>query len=99
MTNTALPTNVSMRVNPFSVVCKFITYILTYYDIICHMEKKKIIIGNWKMNPLTLKEAEKLFANVAKNISTVKRTEIVVCPPFPYMEKLKKLSRKIIMGA
>ena len=63
------------------------------------MEKKKIIVGNWKMNPLTLKEAEKLFTNVAKNISTVKRTEIVVCPPFPYMEKLKKLARKIIMGA
>ena len=63
------------------------------------MEKKKIIVGNWKMNPLTLKEAEKLFTNVAKNVSTVKRTEIVVCPPFPYLEKLKKLSRKIIMGA
>jgi len=72
------------------------------------MEKKKIIVGNWKMNPLTLKEAEKLFTNVAKNISTVKRTEIVICPPFPYMEKLKKLSlvrshtgeaRKIIIGA
>jgi len=72
------------------------------------MEKKKVIIGNWKMNPPTLKEAEKLFANVAKNISTVKGTEIVICPPFPYLEKLKKLSlgrshtgeaRKIIMGA
>ena len=40
------------------------------------MEKKKIIVGNWKMNPLTQKEAEKLFTNVAKNISTTKTTEI-----------------------
>lgn len=60
---------------------------------------KKIIIGNWKMNPLTLKEAEKLFSGVAKGISNIKKTEIVICPPFLYLERLKKLSRKIILGA
>jgi triosephosphate isomerase (TIM) len=60
---------------------------------------KRIIIGNWKMNPLTLREAEKLFSNVAKDISLVKKTEIVLCPPFLYIEKLKKFSRKIILGA
>ena len=51
------------------------------------------------MNPLTFKEAEKLFANVAKEVSEIKKTEIVVCPPFIYLEKLKKLSRKISLGA
>jgi triosephosphate isomerase len=60
---------------------------------------KKIIIGNWKMNPLTLKEAEKLFNDVAKNVSTVKKTEVVICPPFLYLEKLKKISKKINLGA
>lgn len=50
------------------------------------------------MNPLTLKEAEKLFGAVAKNISGIKKTEIVICPPFLYLEKLKKLSKKIILG-
>jgi triosephosphate isomerase (TIM) len=60
---------------------------------------KKIIIGNWKMNPLTLKEAEKLFSEVAKNISTVKKTEIVISSPFLYLEKLKKISKKISLGA
>jgi triosephosphate isomerase len=59
---------------------------------------KKIIIGNWKMNPLTLKEAEKLFNDVAKNVSSVKKTEIVICPPFLYLNKLKKISRKISLG-
>jgi len=63
------------------------------------MANKKIIIGNWKMNPLILKEAERLFNNIAKNVSAVKKTEIVVCPPFLYLEKLKKLSKKIILGA
>ncbi len=60
---------------------------------------KNIIVGNWKMNPLTLKEAEKLFSSVAGLISLIKRTEIVICPPFLYLEKLKKISRKIILGA
>jgi len=60
---------------------------------------KKIIIGNWKMNPRTLKEAEKLFSDVAKNISTVKKTEVVICPPFLYLKELKKISRKINLGA
>ena len=61
--------------------------------------RKKIIIGNWKMNPLTLKEAEKLFGAIAKNVSRLKKTEIIVCPPFLYLEELKKLSRKISLGA
>ena len=47
------------------------------------------------MNPLTLKEAEKLFSDTAKSLSAIKKTEIVVCPPFLYLEKLKKLSKKI----
>lgn len=61
---------------------------------------RKIIIGNWKMNPLTLKEAEKLFGKVAKSVSAVKKTEIVICPPFIYLEKLKKIrTSKIKLGA
>ncbi|TSC78054.1 MAG: triosephosphate isomerase (TIM) [Parcubacteria group bacterium Gr01-1014_24] len=64
---------------------------------------KKIIIGNWKMNPISLKDAEKLFSDVAKYISgikkTARKTEVVICPPFIYLEKLKKFSRKISLGA
>ncbi len=63
------------------------------------MRKKKIIIGNWKMNPVTKKDAEKLFSIVAKNVSNIKRTEVVIAPPFVYLEKLKKISKKIILGA
>src|SRR3989344_2476547 len=63
------------------------------------MKKKKIIVGNWKMNPRTLKEAENLFAKVSKALPRVKKTEIVVCPPYLYLERLKKFSRKIVLGA
>ena len=63
------------------------------------MVKKKIVIGNWKMNPLSLQEAERLFNNITKSISNIKKTEVVICPPFLYLEKLKKISRKIYLGA
>lgn len=61
--------------------------------------KKKIIIGNWKMNPSSIKEAEKLFGSIAKSISLIRKTEIVICPPFLYIDKLKRISKKIFLGA
>jgi triosephosphate isomerase len=65
-------------------------------------EKKKIIIANWKMNPVMLKDAVRLFTEVTKNISKVKKTTIVICPPFIFLDKLKSISRrtkKILLGA
>jgi len=43
---------------------------------------KKIIIANWKCNPATLAEAEKLF-------NKVKKTKAVICPPFLYLSMFK----------
>ena len=66
---------------------------------------KKIICGNWKMNPRSLKEAEKLFNDIAKNILEIKKTEVVVCPPFLFLPAFAKAStgkgkvKKIILGA
>lgn len=64
-----------------------------------NMRKKKIIIGNWKMNPVTAKEAEKLLGSVVKNIPTLKNTEVVICPPFLYIDRLRKVSKKVSFGA
>ena len=59
-----------------------------------------MIIANWKMNPLTSKEAEKLFTGVAKEVSTIKKTEIAICPPSIYLDILKKIrTSKIKLGA
>jgi triosephosphate isomerase len=64
------------------------------------MAHRKIIIGNWKMNPLTVKEAEKLFSDTAKGVSSVKNTDIIICPPVLYLEKLAKIrTNKIKLGA
>ncbi len=62
--------------------------------------QRKVVIGNWKMNPLAGKEAEKLFLGVSKNISDVRKTDIIICPPFLYLERLKRIkTSKVKLGA
>lgn len=51
------------------------------------------------MNPISLKEAEKLLTEIKKNITKVNKVDIVLCPPFLYLEKLKKNFKKISLGA
>ena len=43
---------------------------------------KKIIVANWKCNPITLQEAQTLFLAYKKIKS---KHEIVVCPPFCFL--------------
>ncbi len=59
----------------------------------------KIVIGNWKMNPQTEKDAEKLYTLVSKGVSKIKGVDIVICAPFIYLPKLRKISKKINLGA
>ncbi len=67
---------------------------------------RKIVVGNWKMNPRSPQEAEKLFANIAKKVSHIKKTEIVICSPFLYLSVLSKalagkgkIKKQIFLGA
>src|SRR5689334_8164052 len=62
--------------------------------------QRRIIIANWKMNPLTVKEAEKLFQATAAALSGIKKTEVVVCAPFIYLDRLIKMrASKVKLGA
>jgi len=52
------------------------------------------------MNPRTGKEADKWFSSIAKLVTRVKKTEVVVCAPFLYLEKLSKIRTfKLKLGA
>jgi triosephosphate isomerase len=44
------------------------------------------------MHPLSLKEAEKLFLEVASGISPLKKTEIIICVPYLYLSSFAKAS-------
>lgn len=46
---------------------------------------KKLIIANWKLNPVTLKEAQKLAAA----ISRTKKNTVVLCPPTIYLSNIQ----------
>lgn len=52
------------------------------------MKNKLFIIANWKCNPTTQKEAERLFGAVEKGVKSIKGIEIVICPPYPYISNL-----------
>ncbi len=49
--------------------------------------RKKIVAGNWKMNK-TFQEADDLLFEIADELNEKGRgeTEVIVCPPFPYLE-------------
>ena len=49
---------------------------------------KKFIIANWKCNPTTKKKAKQLFSSVKKGLKKRKDTEIIICPPFCYLETI-----------
>jgi triosephosphate isomerase len=48
----------------------------------------KLIVANWKENPRTEIEALKLFKTVAR--AKRKNAEVVICPPFIYLEGVAK---------
>jgi len=52
---------------------------------------KKLIVANLKMNPQTIKEAEQFFGDVLDSTKKIKNTEIIICPPFVYLESLSKM--------
>ncbi len=46
---------------------------------------KKLIIANWKLNPTTLKDAQKLAAS----ISVKAKNKVVLCPPTIYLSNIQ----------
>lgn len=70
--------------------------------IIKNMAKKQrmIVIGNWKLNPPTLKEAESIFTGIKNGIKDID-VKVVICPPFVYLNELRGLStkEKIFLGS
>jgi len=51
---------------------------------------KKLIIGNWKMNPKSSKLALVNFVSVKKGISGYKNVDVAVAAPFVYLKELSK---------
>jgi len=60
---------------------------------------KPLIVANWKCNPVSLREAKRLFNSVKKGIKDFKGAEVIICPPFIYLPELNSRRSKIKLGA
>lgn len=59
------------------------------------MRKNKLIVGNWKMAPLSATEATAIFAGIRTTTRKLRKTDAVLCPPFLYAGAFaKKISGK-----
>ena len=50
--------------------------------------KKPIVIANWKMNPVSFKEAKKLFDEVKKGVTKIQNVQTIIAPPSIYLRDL-----------
>ena len=46
--------------------------------------RQPLVAGNWKMNG-SKASAETLLAGIKEGIASISKTEVLVCPPFPYL--------------
>ncbi len=69
------------------------------------MQKKKLIVGNWKMNPWKIEDARRIFDGVKKEAGKLSRVQTVVCPPFVFLSDLAQRAnkhtgeRRVVLGA
>lgn len=60
-------------------------------------KKKKLIVGNWKMNPTSATEARRIFNAIKARTRTLSSIITVICPPFVFAGIIKP-SSKIEVG-
>ena len=48
-------------------------------------KQKKLVIGNWKMNPATVAHAKRIIVATKKTARILEHTSVVMCPPFPFI--------------
>ncbi len=49
----------------------------------------KLIVANWKLNPMTAREA----TDLSRKINTVSRHEVVICPPIAFLEVVEVMHK------
>jgi triosephosphate isomerase len=63
-------------------------------------KQKKLIVGNWKMNPVSTAEAKSIAVGVKRGMKNIKKTQVVLCPPFVYLPVLSGVpTNSLFLGA
>lgn len=62
---------------------------------------KKLIVGNWKMNPENLEKAQNLFnailSKVKREKKVVQSSKIIICPPFIFLPILLNKNKNSLL--
>ena len=63
-------------------------------------KRRQLVVGNWKMNGNQHKNAD-LLAFITANWAGEHRAEVVVCPPYPYLQHAHNLiaNSAVLLGA
>jgi len=61
--------------------------------------RRPLVVGNWKMNPPTLREAIRIITGFRRKVGvSLGRVDIVICPPFPYLAALRAKFSTLPLG-
>jgi triosephosphate isomerase len=60
---------------------------------------KKLLVGNWKMNPVRSEDARHIISAYKKVGTMLEHTSIVACPPFVYLALVAPLKKKSKKGS
>jgi len=55
--------------------------------------QKTLIVANWKMNPLTLRDAKSMYGKIRTQAGKMQNVQTVVCAPAIYLSELSKLTK------
>lgn len=64
--------------------------------------KKKIVVGNWKMEPVSLREAVIIAGKINNLVKKIKKTQVVLCLPVLFLGEINKIvsqNKFISLGA
>lgn len=62
-------------------------------------KRKKLLVGNWKMNPETLDEARHIASVIRRGMKKVSNVNVIICPPFPFLAVLRPKDKNVFLGA
>lgn len=61
-------------------------------------DMNRLIVANWKHNPATASAAHELAAQTA-GIEAVEGVQVVVCPPYTYVETIHEAQPQLVLGS
>ena len=62
------------------------------------MASRRLIVGNWKMNPASPGEARRILGKMRRRAGELRRTELIICPPAPFLSLFAR-GGSITLGA